>query len=73
MANWIAKWEVQGSAKKPYVVSFSDEGGWGCSCVGWTRHIPRKDCKHIKKIKAQVGGRPVNVRPEISSRLNAIK
>ena len=73
MANWIQKYEVQGSAKKPYVVSFSDEGGWGCSCIGWTRHIPRKDCKHIRAMKKEHGDRPVNVRTEISSRLNAIK
>ena len=73
MANYVKKYEVQGSAKKPYIVSFSDEGGWACSCIGWTRHVPRKDCKHIKKIKSEVGTKPVNVRPEISSRLNHIK
>lgn len=73
MANWLKKWEVQGSAKKPYIVSYSDEGGWGCSCIGWTRHMPRKDCKHIRKMKDEVGEKPVNVRPEIAGRLNSIK
>lgn len=32
-----------------YIVSktFDIPAKWECSCVGWTRHVPRKDCKHI--------------------------
>ncbi len=32
---------------------------WSCSCVGWTRHVPRKDCKHIRYVK-QFGAVPVD-------------
>lgn len=27
---------------------------WACACIGWTRHFPRRDCKHI--LYAQSGG-----------------
>ena len=37
---------------KPYKVSERRDGtGWECSCPAWTRHMPRKDCKHISKVK----------------------
>ena len=38
-------------AKKPYKVSERQDGGWECSCPAWTRNTPRKDCKHILKVK----------------------
>ncbi len=25
----------------------TNETFWQCSCIGWTRHVPRRDCKHI--------------------------
>jgi hypothetical protein len=37
--------------KKPYKVSQRQDGGWECSCPAWTRHTPRKDCKHILRVK----------------------
>lgn len=24
---------------------------WRCGCMGWTRHMPRRDCKHIRHVK----------------------
>lgn len=35
---------------------FNHEGHpeWACACIGWTRHFPRRDCKHIQY--AQSGG-----------------
>lgn len=24
---------------------------WECACIGWTRHLPRRDCKHIALVK----------------------
>ena len=38
-------------AKKPYKVSERQDGGWECSCPAWTRHMPRRDCKHILRVK----------------------
>lgn len=34
-----------------YVVTETVSGEWQCSCVGWTRHTPRRDCKHIRWCK----------------------
>ena len=25
---------------------------WACSCIGWIRHSPRRECKHISYAKA---------------------
>jgi hypothetical protein len=30
----------------------SEHGDWACGCIGWTRHFPRNDCRHIKRVKA---------------------
>lgn len=45
------QWEVQGSAKTPYIVSLRTNGIYECSCLAWTRTTPREDCKHILLIK----------------------
>lgn len=29
---------------------------WMCGCPAWTRHTPRKDCKHITKVKKVMDG-----------------
>ncbi len=50
------------SGNNPYIVTqyadppFNNEGHpeWACACIGWTRHFPRRDCKHI--MYAQSGG-----------------
>jgi len=34
-----------------YMVSETEEGEWQCNCKAWTTHKPRKDCKHIIKVK----------------------
>lgn len=30
-----------------------------CSCIGWTRHTPRRDCKHIMWVR-NGGGREID-------------
>lgn len=50
------------SSSKEYVVTHFDDPPfdrehhpeWSCGCIGWTRHYPRRDCKHI--MYAQSGG-----------------
>lgn len=59
MAKWVKQWKVWGSAKAPYVVSLGDDGTWACGCMAWTRSFPRKDCKHIAKIKDEESGADV--------------
>jgi len=56
-----------------YIVSLTYDGNWECSCIGWTRHVPRKDCKHISL--ARIGrGFEINVSktPIIKPRKNAV-
>lgn len=60
---WTQQWAYQGSSVTPYVVSHRSEGvngsttgeGWACSCMNFTRHTPRTDCKHILNIKLKEG------------------
>ena len=48
------------SSSKEYIVTqyddtpFHQDGHpeWACSCLGWIRHSPRRDCKHILYAKA---------------------
>ena len=44
------KVESQTSAAE-YTVSRCSDDSWQCSCIGWTRHVPRRDCKHILWVK----------------------
>lgn len=60
MPKWIGKWDVQSeTTDKTYVVALAEEGYWGCSCWAWRRQEghprDRKNCKHIIKIRKQVG------------------
>lgn len=37
------------SSNRLYVVSRrNDSKEWECSCPGWTRHSPRRPCKHLR-------------------------
>ena len=60
-AIWERKWKVNSDTSgSVYIVSkgydpVTDEERFGCSCLGWTRHTPRRDCKHIKKLKQKIG------------------
>lgn len=53
--------ESESTPGKEYIVTEQDFGAfeWQCSCVGWTRHMPRRDCKHIKWVK-QHGAVPID-------------
>lgn len=56
MSPWVEGWNVVGSSGTEYRVSRQADGTYGCSCLGWTRHVPRRDCKHIKAMKLTLGG-----------------
>ena len=56
MPEYRRQWQVLSSdGKRTYTVSVTVDYVWSCSCIGWTRHMPRKDCKHIKEKKADGG------------------
>ena len=55
MSKWKETWlEPSSKGDVNYTVGVSYEGNWACACIGWTRHMPRKDCRHIKAVKARV-------------------
>lgn len=54
----LRRWTVPGSKLMQYTVTqyamTIDQPTWRCSCPAWTRHMPRKDCKHISRVKAEM-------------------
>ena len=53
IGKWIKKWTVDGSVDKPWTVSLSDQGIYGCSCPRWK--FKREECHHIGQVKAGFG------------------
>lgn len=54
--EWTVIAEVQGSAKKPYRVSYNDKQ-FGCGCPAWTKSAAsRTNCKHITRVLAVLNG-----------------
>ena len=50
------QWVVDSSSGPgKYTVSEDLNGEFSCSCRGWTGHVPRTDCKHIREVKAGGG------------------
>jgi len=55
--KWVQRWVVPSSSGGgDYIVGRTSEGEYGCSCPGWVKHYPRRDCKHILEVRAG-GGR----------------
>lgn len=61
MAQIFEQWKVESESNpnKSYVVSALNDGTYSCACVGWTRHVPRRDCKHIRWVKDH-GAMPID-------------
>ncbi len=50
--RWVKRWMVTSeSSDKLYCVGQDKDGEYGCSCPGWTRHTPRRDCKHVLRVQ----------------------
>jgi ATP-dependent DNA ligase len=57
MTDYAQQWEEPSSSGNgTYTVSRTVDDRWLCACIGWTRHMPRKDCSHIRKVKARQSG-----------------
>jgi len=57
MDKWVKRFVVPSSSGGgEYIVSQDRDGNWACSCPGWTRHVPRTDCKHIREVRDYGGG-----------------
>lgn len=53
MLKIVEAWKVPSqSSNATYTVARYEEGSFACSCPGWTKHFPRKDCKHIMWVVA---------------------
>jgi len=54
MVSYLNQWRVPDSKGVPdkYIISLTYDGEYQCSCRGWTMHVPRRDCTHIQKLKA---------------------
>ena len=66
--NYPEQWQVPSDSNpdKSYIVSVTDSKEFQCSCPAWTRHMPRKDCKHILRVRRGEYG-PVNaLLPQLS-------
>jgi len=54
--RWAKQWVVESqSGPGVYTVSLDHDGNYACSCPGWTRHMPRMDCKHILEVRSGGG------------------
>lgn len=54
--KWVRRWVVPSSSGDgDYIVAQDKDGNWACSCRGWTSHVPRTDCRHIREVKAGGG------------------
>jgi hypothetical protein len=55
--KWIKKWGVPSSSNDGYYTVGQDvTGSFACSCIGWTHHMPRTDCKHIRQVRFLLDG-----------------
>lgn len=54
MAAYAQFWKVRSDSdpEKFYTVGRTSEGSFGCNCIGWCRHVPRRDCRHITYVRA---------------------
>ncbi len=49
--NFIKKYIVYSEHSGNHIVSLTDTGEYACDCIGWIRHYPRIECKHIREVK----------------------
>jgi hypothetical protein len=47
---YLMKWCIYSERSGNHIVSLCDDGTYQCDCVGWTRHMPRRNCKHIDQV-----------------------
>lgn len=47
---YLIKWCIYSERSGNHIVSLCDDGTYQCDCVGWTRHMPRRNCKHIWQV-----------------------
>ncbi len=55
--KWVKRWVVPSSSGHgKHIVAQDAEGKFACDCIGWTRHVPRRDCKHILEVRLKEAG-----------------
>lgn len=48
--KYIEKYSIYSPNSGTHIVSKCDDGSYACDCIGWIRHYPRVNCKHIREI-----------------------
>lgn len=50
--EYLNKWVIYSEHSGNHIVSLCTDGTYQCDCIGWTRHYPRINCKHIRQVIA---------------------
>lgn len=50
MLVYINKWIIYSERSGSHIVSQLENRSYQCDCIGWTRHFPRINCKHINEV-----------------------
>ena len=50
MSQYIKRWLAPASNGSNHIVALDWNGQYQCDCIGWIRHSPRIECKHIKMV-----------------------
>ena len=50
MSQYIKRWLVPASNGSNHIVALDWNNHHACDCIGWIRHSPRIECRHIKMV-----------------------
>ena len=49
--RYVKRWVIPSeSSDREYIIALDKDGNYACSCPAWTRHFPRRNCKHITMV-----------------------
>lgn len=48
--KYIEKYLIYSANSGSHIISKCDDGSYACDCIGWIRHYPRINCKHIREV-----------------------
>jgi len=68
--KYIEKYLIYSPNSGSHIVSKVDDGSYACDCIGWTRHYPRINCKHIREV---LENHPVPLDPQELTNLHLRK
>lgn len=60
MIQYMKKWCIYSERSGNHIISLLADNTYQCDCIGWTRHYPRKNCKHIREV-IETNPEPLNM------------